>query len=547
MNEYQRIAMETRKKVSKLTLQQQREVSKIYDNSISSMAEKIARSKDKTLTNRWLTDYQKELKKAKVELRAEINKSTRGYITKAAKMGTETQQLIMAEAFRRAEVEVIGSFTGMLSSVQKNVVNDIIKGNLYKDNKTLSARIWNYGSEFEKDLQYIVAQGMVEKKSAVNLAKDLEQFVKPAAKRPATWGKAYPNLRNKPVDYNAMRLARTSINHAYQTATIQSSASNPYVNGIEWRSAMIHGRTCELCMERDGQIFPVDSVPLDHANGLCTMLPSIPKSLDEIAQEIKSWVDGEENEVLDKWYNGQTDIKIKDKGINKIVDTNLLVEKNINTVTNTQEVEELLKSKNWFINEGGYNANDMISLEGIDLESAKQVYLKYEKTFEKYPVLKGRLASIKAKDKINALADCSMYDGQIRLNITNFRDHKRFDRLYESQIEYGHFPVNTNWASTITHEIGHAIDGYLTYQTEIMGFNKDHTPKVASQILRRETMKELGLKIGETRKHLSGYATKNHKEWMAEAFSEYIDSPNPRPVAKLLGEKLDRLMNEVSK
>ena len=46
-----------------------------------------------------------------------------------------------------------------------------------------------------------------------------------------------------------MRLARTSINHSYQTASIQSSSMNPFVEGIEWWSARIHGRTCELCME----------------------------------------------------------------------------------------------------------------------------------------------------------------------------------------------------------------------------------------------------------------------------------------------------------
>ena len=127
--------------------------------------------------------------------------------------------------------------------------------------------------------------------------------MKDPAKRDTTWGRCYPHLRNKRVDYNAMRLARTSINHAYQTSSIQSSNMNPFVEGIQWHSAMIHGRTCELCMERHGQIYPIDDVPLDHPNGLCTMIPYIPKSLDEVAIELRNWVDGGSNPKLDLWYN----------------------------------------------------------------------------------------------------------------------------------------------------------------------------------------------------------------------------------------------------
>ena len=38
-------------------------------------------------------------------------------------------------------------------------------------------------------------------------------------------------------------------------------------------------------------------------NGLCTMIPVISKPLDEIALELKDWVDGSSNSKLDLWYN----------------------------------------------------------------------------------------------------------------------------------------------------------------------------------------------------------------------------------------------------
>jgi len=300
--DYRKMVFETRRKVSKLTLDQQKQLLKLYDDAIKSLSKKARRSKSKSLTNRWVLDYQKQLKAAKKELRQELNKIIRSGINEGAKLGTEPQQLIMKEIFSLAGIEVKETFINMFSQVQDNIVHDIISGNLYKDNRTLSARIWSYGEGFENDIQYVINQAILEKKSAIELAKDLEKYVLDPAKRETDWGSAYPHLRHKKVDYNAMRLARTSINHSYQTASIQSSNINPFVEGIEWHSAMIHGRTCDLCLERHGQIFPKDNVPLDHPNGLCTMIPAISKSLDSVADELRNWVDGGNNIKLDKWY-----------------------------------------------------------------------------------------------------------------------------------------------------------------------------------------------------------------------------------------------------
>lgn len=302
-NEYEKIALATRKKISKLTLEQQRQMLKLYGDTIDSLATKITKSEDKSLNQRWLIDYQKELKRVSNELAKEIKSSTTSAIGKAAKIGTETEQQIMSKIFKQAGIDTGNHFTSMFSQVQNRVIEDIISGNLYKDNLTLSKRIWNHSGKFERDIQYVINQGILEKKSAIELARDLEQFVKEPAKRPWDWQKIYPMLKNTPVDYNAMRLARTSINHAYQTATIQSSQMNPFVEGIEWQSAQIHGRTCGLCLDRHGQVFPKNDVPLDHANGLCTMLPYIPKDLDTVADELRDWIDGDDNPMLDNWYN----------------------------------------------------------------------------------------------------------------------------------------------------------------------------------------------------------------------------------------------------
>lgn len=261
---YKKITKDIRKKVSKLTLDQQRQLSKLYDDAIKELARTAKMTNSKTLSNRWVVDYRKQLMATRRELRAEIRKQTVSSITKSAKIASEGQQLILTGIFDMAGIKTSASFSNMFSKVNDNVIKDIISGNLYKDNKTLSGRIWDHSKGFEKDIQYTINQAMLEKKSAIELAKDLEQYVKEPARRGSDWGKAYPNLKYKKADYNSMRLARTSINHAYQTATAQATALNPFVEGIEWQSALIHGRTCELCKERHGEVYLVKDLPLDH-------------------------------------------------------------------------------------------------------------------------------------------------------------------------------------------------------------------------------------------------------------------------------------------
>ena len=302
MTDYVKMAMEARKKVTRLTLEQQSDIMDMYEDVVESLSSKAGRAKNESLTKRWVTDYLKEVTAERRELQKKLNKAIKDSINKAAQHGTSVQLEMFTKIQEVGGIDLGPHFTDMFSAVQKDVVGSIISGDLYKDARSLSDRIWTLGNDLKKDVQYIVNRGILEKKSAIELARDLERYVNDPAKRASTWGKAYPNLKNKQVDYNAQRLARTSINHAYQNATIKSSSMNPYVDGIEWRSALAHERTCEVCQERHGQVFPVDDVPLDHPNGLCVNLPVITKSLDDVADELRDWIYGADNSMLDEWF-----------------------------------------------------------------------------------------------------------------------------------------------------------------------------------------------------------------------------------------------------
>jgi hypothetical protein len=62
--------------------------------------------------------------------------------------------------------------------------------------------------------------------------------------------------------------------------------------------------------------------------------------------------------------------------------------------------------------------------------------------------------------------------------------------------------------------------------------------------IKRDVLKIAGIKKGskEIKEKLSEYATRNPKEFFAEAFTEYLESPNPRKIAKTFGEYIDKIL-----
>ena len=371
---YPEVIKEIRKEKTKETLKIQKQIRDIYTKAIEDIAKQAATAKPGSLKERWLKDYEKSLRSARFNLQKDIAETIKQGIKTGAELGVRTNTDQLEKLLSSSGITVSASFSNMLSQVQQNVMADIVKGNLYKDKKTLSERIWNYGHGFEKDLQYIMSQGLVQKKSAIELAEDLEMYVKPAAARETTWGKTYPNLRNKQVDYNAMRLARTSINHSYQTATIQTAQENPFIDGIEWQSALDHERTCQLCFDRHGKVYKPEEVPLDHPNGLCTMVPYISKNRNEAINELRDWIEGAQNERLDKWYKERNDFFIMPSEFKqKEEKKEEKKEKEQGYRFNKEEALETIRQQEWL---GGLDKKDQEAIMKV-IEAAPEHHIKH--------------------------------------------------------------------------------------------------------------------------------------------------------------------------
>ena len=269
-NLYFNIYADVKNKIEKL---------KIYDN-VSSVAER-----------KMLEDLAKELSDEYTSLAPVLENQIESNMKKVT---TEVLK-------RNAEyVEKLGmNVSGKYFSLNTPIVEKIALGKVYDSNWTLSKAIWKADKKITKDINTIIATGVAEGKSAYEVGKDLEKYVNPNARKDWEWSKVYPGV-NKKIDYNAQRLARTMISHAYQQSIVAVTKPNPFVTKLQWLASN-SDRTCELCMSRDGKLYNKNELPLDHPNGMCTYVAVIPDNMNQVSDRIADWINGKEDKALDKF------------------------------------------------------------------------------------------------------------------------------------------------------------------------------------------------------------------------------------------------------
>lgn len=278
-----------------LTEQTAKRIQRIYKQS--------AQDIEKKLHNLRMVNPSDSLKKVYFEnLLKDINKSSASFdrlVQSTVMNAGERAGGIAVDAgnkmMKMAGVEIKGAY----SYIPRQQVLNIASGKLYGDSWSLSKAIWKNGIRTKSDIQNVVAKGLMENKPIKDIADDLMKYVDPTARKPWDWSKVYPGTAAK-VDYNAQRLARTMIQHSFQASLVQSQRYNPFCKGVIWHSVGIHGRTCELCLERDGNVFPVKDLPLDHPNGLCYFEPAL-DDMNAIADRLADWAKGGSDPDLDNY------------------------------------------------------------------------------------------------------------------------------------------------------------------------------------------------------------------------------------------------------
>lgn len=213
--------------------------------------------------------------------------------------------------------------------------------------------------------------------------------------------------------------------------------------------------------------------------------------------------------------------------------------------TTVDEVETLMQQQEWFyVNGKGYDGNALVSLAGSDIDGAKAIFEAHRMVFDKFPQLKGKLIPPRV-NKLGAstYGQCYMGLGRggLSLNSRYFGNYAKLVKDYERDVKAGFHPLGTDPMSIVVHELGHAIDDYLTHTAKVTGNRK----KWASAELRPKVARALKIKVKDFRTEVSEYATKNSREWWAESFAEYICSKSPRRASAEFGRMFEEMIKAV--
>lgn len=298
-----------------LTEQTSKRIQLIYKQSAQDIEKKLRnlpmRVPSDALKKLYLENLLKDINKSSDSFNRLIQSTIIGAGEQAGSIAVDAGNKMM----KLAGLEIKGAY----SYIPRQQVLNIASGKLYGDSWTLSQSIWKNGLRTKSDIQNVVAKGLTENKPIKDIADDLMKYVDPTARKPWDWSKVYPGTATK-VDYNAQRLARTMIQHSFQSSLVQSQRHNPFCRGVIWHSVGLHGRTCELCMERDGNVFPIKDLPLDHPNGLCYFEPAL-DSMNDVADKLADWVNGGSDPALDTYVDKAFNLSPKSTAGKRAVNT----------------------------------------------------------------------------------------------------------------------------------------------------------------------------------------------------------------------------------
>lgn len=289
-----------------LTKEQEDEISLLYRKVYLSVRQQmLAIPKDGTVSEQIQKQYLDKLHKQLDEAYKSLGVGLEKQIAKNVKKAAEG---VVNDAVK--QIKSYGfSITGAFSFVPKDIVNSLVTGQVYGGNWSLSKAIWNSVEKNQSDINKIIASGVAANKNAYDIAKDLETYVNPKSKKSWDWNKVYPGTSKK-IDYNAQRLARTMVSHAYQQSLERVCKNNPFVDGYIWQAAH-SARVCPICNARDGQFFAKGELPLDHPNGMCTFLANIPYSMEGVADRLAAWAHGGDDPEIDAWAQSITGAKLE--------------------------------------------------------------------------------------------------------------------------------------------------------------------------------------------------------------------------------------------
>lgn len=286
------------------------------------------------------SDYLKQLEKGKTPSQPNLTQCKLAYINQLYST-LQKQSLICNEEIPKkilnqyAKVmkditnnkDVIDKINKNVDVTSRNIVEQMIKGEIYKDGVGLDSRLWSATNASGRKIEDVIISCLARGISSAEASKIISQFAKSGHH---TWdknkireklGDKYANKYGTGgLDYEALRLMRTTNTHMAQLTVMNSDTVNPYNKFVKYHTGHAGSRTCSICRDRDGKIFPIHDAPLDHPNGLCWLSPVMSKdgktelSLADMVDDMNDYFDGKPNSgVMTQWLGKSYPLRVEPK------------------------------------------------------------------------------------------------------------------------------------------------------------------------------------------------------------------------------------------
>ena len=298
MNKFEKLKKNTRKEFLLIIKEQEEEIEYIFEEA----AKEIEKNQNKISDIAALLLFLKKLfSKMNSDIYSVINKNLKKVIDVYGDIDLRYMTDITSNEY------ILNSIKKYSNDNKKDVVKKILKGLIYADLLSLKKRCTKSINRTLNLLKKKV-NNLSNKSDDITISEiitDTENIIN-------------PKVKDKKILYDANRLARTTLIHSVREIIKENAKDNIFNIGIKWELSPDHwdrmpdGDECDVYAENDMYglgigIFPVDEVPFQHINCLCSLYP-VMLDYNIIAERIENWINGASDNELEDW------IKQNEKG-----------------------------------------------------------------------------------------------------------------------------------------------------------------------------------------------------------------------------------------
>lgn len=298
MNKFEKLKKNTRKEFLLILKEQEEEIEYIFEEA----AKEIEKNQNKISDIAALLLFLKKLfSKMNSDIYSVINKNLKKVIDVYGDIDLHYMTDITSNEY------ILNSIKKYSNDNKKDVVKTILKGLIYADLLSLKKRCTKSINRTLNLLKKKV-NDLSNKSDDITISEiitDTENIIN-------------PKVKDKKILYDAKRLARTTLIHSVREIIKENAKDNIFNIGIKWELSPDHfdrmpdGDECDVYAENDMYglgigIFPVDEVPFQHINCLCSLYP-VMLDYNIIAERIENWINGASDNELEDW------IKQNEKG-----------------------------------------------------------------------------------------------------------------------------------------------------------------------------------------------------------------------------------------